>query len=247
MGPDALWRDLQGQLLFVLLAAGGSVLLPGRTLAERLALGPGRLGAGRVLVAVLGFLALSNALHGLVAWLGLLEGGTLGEIDRAARAHGPTHPVWVFVAFAIGPALGEELLFRGCLQRLLALRWPGAGAVLGSAAVFGAAHFDLVQGAAAFVLGGYLGALAARAGSLRPAILSHAANNTLAVAGSMGLLPELATSAAPAQIALALAISAACLALLLRRTRLQPASLPADETGIPRGPNETHSSGPGRR
>ena len=247
MGPDALVRDLQGQLFFVALAVAGGLLLPGGTLADRLGLGPGRLGAGRVVLSVLGFLALSHALHGGVVWLGLLEGTTLAEIDRVVREQGPAHPGWVWLALALTPALGEELLFRGFLQRLLASRWPAAVAVLGSAAVFGAAHLDLVHGVAAFVLGGYLGALTARAGSLRPAILGHAVNNSLAVAGSAGLLPEIGTPGAPAQLALALALAAGCLVLGLRPARLQPASPPADERSIPRGPNEDNSSGSGRR
>jgi membrane protease YdiL (CAAX protease family) len=243
MGPDALWRDLQGQLFFVVLALTGGLLLPGRTLG----LGPGRLGAGRVVLTLLGFLALSNALHGGVVWLGLLEGTTLEEIDRVAREQGPAHPGWVWLALALAPALSEELLFRGFLQRLLASRWPAALAVLGSAAVFGAAHLDLVQGVAAFVLGSYLGALTARAGSLRPAILSHAANNSLAVAGSAGLLPEIGTPGTPAQLALALTLAATCLVLSLWPARLQPGSPLADESEIPRGPNEDHSSGSDRR
>jgi hypothetical protein len=247
MGPDALVRDLQGQLFLVVLALAGGLLLPGGTLANRLGLGPGRLGAGRVALLVLGFLALSNALHGGVVWLGLLEGTTLAELDRVAREQGPANPGWVWLALALTPALGEELLFRGFLQRLLATRWPAALAVLGSAAVFGAAHLDLVHGVAAFVLGCYLGALTARAGSLRPAMLSHAVNNSLAVAGSAGLLPEIGTPGAPAQLTFALALAAGCLVLGLRPARLQPALPPADERGIPRGPNEEHSSGSDRR
>jgi membrane protease YdiL (CAAX protease family) len=247
MGPDALWGSLQGQLLFALLGIAGGLLLPGRTLVDRLGLGPGRLGAGRVAIAVLGFLALSNALHGGVVWLGLAEGGALAEIDRVVREAGPAHPVWVWLAFALAPALGEELLFRGFLLRLLALRWPAALAVLGSAAVFGVAHLDLVHGVAAFVLGSYLGVLAASAGSLRPAILGHVANNSLAAGGAAGLFPELGTPGAPAEIVIALALSVACLAACLRGARLQPTSLPADERDIPRGPNEDHSSGPDRR
>ena len=138
---------------------------------DRLGLGPGRLGAGRIAVAVLGFLALSHALHGAVVWLGLLEGTTLAEIDEVVREVSPAHPALVWLAVGLAPALGEELLFRGLLLRMLASRWPGAIAVLGSAALFGAAHLDPVHGAAAFLLGGYLAAVADRAGSLRPTLL----------------------------------------------------------------------------
>lgn len=247
MGPDALWRDVQGQLLYALLALAGAAALPGRSIADRLGLGSGRLGAGRIAVALLGFLALSHGLHGAVVWLGLLEGTTLAEIDEVVRETHPAHPALVFLAVGLAPALGEELLFRGFLLRLLASRWPGAIAVFGSAALFGAAHLDLVHGAAAFVLGGYLAAVAERAGSLRPALLCHAVNNSLAVAGTAGLLPELGATGSPVQTAAAFALAALCLAASLRTSHLQPPRPPADAVPIPRGLHEGDESGPDRR
>jgi len=228
MGPGALWQDLQGPLLFALLAVAGARLLPGDSWRAQLGLGRGRLGAVRGALALLGFLALSHALHAGVVWLGLLEGTTLAEIDRTAREQGAVHPGWLWLAFGLAPALGEELLFRGLLQRLLARRWPVSVAVFGSAAVFGAAHLDLVQGGAAFLLGSYLGAVAARAGSLRPAILAHAVNNSLALADSLGLLPALPTPSSPAALAAALTLAGACLALSLRTAPLQAAGRPSD-------------------
>ena len=247
MGPDALWRDVQGQLLYALIAVAGASILPGRSIADRLGLGGGRLGPGRIAVALVGFLALSHGLHGAVVWLGLLEGTTLAEIDEVVREASPTHPALVFLAVGIAPALGEELLFRGLLLRLLAARWPGAVAVLGSAAVFGAAHLDVVHGVAAFLLGGYLAAIAERAGSLRPTLLCHATNNSLAVAGSAGLVPELGVVGAPWQVAAALALAGLCLAGALRTPRLQPPRPPADAEGIPRGLHEGDQSGSDRR
>lgn len=247
MAPDALWRDLSGQLLYALIALAGSTILPGRSLAERLGLGRGRLGAGRIALALLGFLALSHGLHNAVVWLGLLEGTTLAEIDAVVREAAPVRPVLLFLAVGLAPALGEELLFRGFLLRLLAWRWPGAVAVLGSAALFGAAHLDPVHGTAAFLLGGYLAALAARARSLRPALLCHATNNSLAVAGTAGLLPELGATGSPGQAAAALALACACLALSLRPARLQPPRRPADADPIPRGLHEDDLSRTDRR
>jgi membrane protease YdiL (CAAX protease family) len=247
MGPDALWRDVQGQLLYALIAVAGAAILPGRSIAGRLGLGRGRLGAGRIAIALLGFLALSHALHGAVVWLGLLEGTTLAEIDEAVREASPAHPALVFLAIGIAPALGEELLFRGLLLRLLASRWPGVIAVLGSAALFGAAHLDVVHGAAAFLLGGYLAAVAERSGSLRPTLLCHATNNSLAVAGSAGLVPELGVTGSPWQVAAALVLAGACLAGCLRTPRLQPPRPPADGEAIPRGLHEGDQSGSDRR
>jgi membrane protease YdiL (CAAX protease family) len=237
---------VQLQAFYALLAVAGATFLPGRTLAERLALGRGRLGGGRVALALLGFLALSHALHAAVVWLGLLEGTALAEIDETVREASPLRPWLVWVAFALAPGLGEELLFRGFLLRLLAWRLPAALAVLGSAGLFGAAHLDLVQGGAAFLLGGYLGALAAKAGSVRPAVLCHAVNNSLAVAGTAGWLPEMGgPSLAP--VAAGLALAALCLVAALRPARLQPGAPPADGDAIPRGLHEVDRSGPDRR
>jgi membrane protease YdiL (CAAX protease family) len=247
METDALWGDLRGQLLWTLLALGGAALLPGGSLAARLRLGPGRLGVTRIAVAALGFLALSHALHGIVVWLGWLDGSSLAELQERVRRASPAHPSLVLLAIGLAPAIGEELLFRGFLLRLLSLRWPGAPAVLGSAAVFGAAHLDPVHGPAAFALGAYLAALTVAAGSLRPALLCHALNNTLAVAGAAGALPELGHAGAPWQIAAALAVAAACSAGSLRTPRLQAKAPPAEGNGIPRGPHEDERSGPGRR
>jgi len=247
MGPDALWRDVQGQMFYALIAVAGAATLPGRSIADRLGLGPGRLGAGRVGIALLGFLALSHALHGAVVWLGLLEGTTLAEIDEVVREVSPAHPALVWLAVGLAPAVGEELLFRGLLLRLLASRWPGAIAVFGSAALFGAAHLDPVHGAAAFLLGGYLAAVAQRAGSLRPTLLLHAVNNSLAVAGGAGLVPELGDTGSPWQVAVALGLAGACLAGCLRTPRLQPPSPPADGEAIPRGLHEGDQSGSDRR
>jgi membrane protease YdiL (CAAX protease family) len=239
---ELLWRDLQGQLLWVLLAFAGAALLPGRGLAERLGLVRGRLGPGRTTLALLGFLLLSNGLHRVIVGLELLEGSTLGEIDSVVREAAPTAPLLVLVAVGLAPAFGEELLFRGLFFRWLAVRLPGPAAVLGSAAVFGLAHLDLVQGPAAFLLGAYLAALVWRGGSLLPAILCHAANNTIAVLGVQGLVPGLGAPGDPFLAAGALAAATALLALALRG--LQPEGPPADSCN---GSHAEHTPGPDRR
>ena len=161
---ESLWRDLGGQLLWAIVAVGGALILPGRSLAERLGLGAGRLGPGRVAIALAGFLALSNGVHRAILALGLFEGTTLAEVDRVVREASPARPWLVLLAIGLAPALGEELLFRGFLLRWLGTHLPGPAAVLGSAALFGAAHLDPVHGVAAFLLGAYLGAVAWRAG-----------------------------------------------------------------------------------
>jgi len=241
---DALWRDVGGQLLWALIAIGAALVLPGRNVSERLGLGPGRLGAARLTVALVGFLTLSNGIHRAIVWLELLDGTTLAEIDRVVREASPAHPLLVWLAIGLSPALGEELLFRGFLLRWLATRLAGPAAVLGSAALFGLAHLDLVHGAAAFLLGAYLGAIAWRARSVRTPMLCHATNNTLSLLGAQGIVPELGSGGDPWQAALAFALAAVCLGFGLR---LQPGAPPADATEVPRGPDEDDSSGTDRR
>src|SRR5262245_12733062 len=239
---DALWRSLEGQLIWAPVALAGSLILPGRSLGERLGLGPGRLGLPRLALALAGFLALSNGLHRAIVALGLLEGTSLAELYRVARETSRGSPALVLLAIGLAPALGDGLLFRGFVQRWLATRLAGPAAVLGSAALFGLAHADLVHGGAAFLLGAYLGAVAWGAGSLRAPMLCHAANNVLAVLGVRGVVPELGDPADPRWAALALALAAACLAAALGS--LQPRPPPADPR---RGPDEDLTSGVDRR
>jgi len=238
---ESLWRDLLGQLLWALVAIGGAVILPGRSIGERLGLGRGRLGRARLALALAGFLALSNGVHRAIVGLELLDDTTLAEIDRVVREASPSEPALVLLAIGLAPALGEELLFRGFLLRWLATRTSGPAAVLGSAALFGALHLDPVHGVAAFLLGAYLGALAWHAGSVRGPMVCHAVNNTLAVLGTQGLVPELGDAADPWLAGLALALAAGCLAVALGL--LQPRAPSAD----PEGADEDHSSGIDRR
>lgn len=238
---ELLWRDVQGQLLWVLVAFAGATLLPGRGLPERLGLraGLGRLGPLRLGAGLLGFLLLSNGLHRLIVGMELLEGSTLGEIDAVVREASRATPLLVLLAIGLAPALGEELLFRGFLQRWLSLRLSGPVAVLGAATLFGLAHVDPVQGPAAFLLGLYLGTLAWLGGSLLPAILCHAANNTVAVLGVQGVLPQVGAPGDPLLAAAAIAAAAALLHLTLRG--LQPAAPSADSST---GSHAEHTPGP---
>lgn len=83
----------------------------------------------------------------------------------------------VTAAVTIGPALGEELLFRGYLLRAFSHRSPAWLAVGVTAVLFGAIHMNALQGAGAFLIGIYLGFLVIRTGSLWPAVVAHGLNN----------------------------------------------------------------------
>ena len=104
----------------------------------------------------------------------------IGDVDGATSA----------IAFALsavtivgGAALTEELYFRGLLYGRLDTRFGVASAVVGSAGVFGLAHFEPNAFPALFALGLVLGLVRMRSSSIWPGVAIHAANNVIAIAG----------------------------------------------------------------
>lgn len=100
--------------------------------------------------------------------------------ELAARADG-TVGTLVFVLFvAVAAPIAEELAFRGVLlrglERLMAPHW----ALLLSAAVFAAVHFQLLQFPGLFVFGLVAGRLAQRRKGLVAPIAAHMAFNATA-------------------------------------------------------------------
>lgn len=84
------------------------------------------------------------------------------------------------ITITVGAALTEELYFRGLLYGQLGRRWGIASAVVGSAGVFGLAHFQPNAFPSLFALGLILGLLRLRTNSFWPGVGVHAANNLLA-------------------------------------------------------------------
>ena len=209
---------LCSQGLWISLALGGALLQDELRVRDRLGLGPGRLSVGAGALAVVGFVALSHALHqGLVA-AELRDLGALARLDEiAAAARGPALP-FALLALGIAPGVAEELLFRGYVQRGLAAAWGPWPGILGAAAAFAIAHGDAIQGAAALAMGVYLGSLTAAAGSVRPAMACHTVNNTLGVlAAALGASSTgVGTPWPPAAIGALAALGLGALGLALR-------------------------------
>lgn len=93
--------------------------------------------------------------------------------DRASTAE----LVIVLLSVSLAAPIGEEIFFRGFLQRALGLQFDVPRAVVVSAFIFSAFHLDPVGLVARFELGVLFGLLAWRSGSLWPAIAAHSANN----------------------------------------------------------------------
>ena len=82
---------------------------------------------------------------------------------------------------AVVPALGEELFFRGTIQRLLS-DWKGAlFAIWITAFVFSAIHMQFYGFLPRMLLGAFLGYLLLWSGSLWLPIIAHFVNNAVAV------------------------------------------------------------------
>src|SRR5262249_12225809 len=100
------------------------------------------------------------------------------------------------VAFALLPAICEELAFRGFILTGLLRRLRPRNAVLLSSFLFALFHMNVFQFAASFLLGIVLGLLTVRSKSILPAILFHFLHNALLIVG-MYLLNAASSQAMP--------------------------------------------------
>jgi len=91
-------------------------------------------------------------------------------------AHGAAF-IALTIVVVIGAPIVEELFFRGLVLRSLQRRFGDVWAVLGSAALFGVAHFEPLQLPALVALGVILGAMAVSTKRLGPSIFAHAGFN----------------------------------------------------------------------
>lgn len=103
---------------------------------------------------------------------------------RAIVVHSPMGYILAFVAVAMTPAIVEEVLFRGYIQRLLYSWTRGSTwlSIIPTALVFSIIHLSFVGFAARFSSGIILGWVYQRTGRrLMPVILMHLLGNTIAL------------------------------------------------------------------
>jgi ABC-2 type transport system permease protein/sodium transport system permease protein len=106
--------------------------------------------------------------------------------DRTAALASVSFAI-VLLAYAIAPAVCEEVFFRGLLQNALLQRLPSWGAILISAAVFGVFHisvgglFIIERVFSSALLGVVLGWVCYRTRSIWPGIVLHVVHNGLLV------------------------------------------------------------------
>ena len=134
-----------------------------------------RLGAGALILVMLGGVAVALAGNKLVSLLGLTElSGSYAETSEVLNSGS----LWLklFCTGLVAP-VAEELLIRGLVfERLRDLMKPGA-AILWSAIFFGIFHGNLVQGVYAALCGLYLGWVMERFETIKAPIAAHMAAN----------------------------------------------------------------------
>ena len=221
--------------LFLGLAALAGATLSSAPLSERLGLSRGRLGAGQLALLMLGTVALSHALDAVIDLAQLGERGSLAELDAALSGIRGRTFLLALLGLGLAPGVAEELLCRGLVQRGLVPRLGAPAAVVLATLLFGALHVDPVHAAFAAILGLYLGILSHLAGSVRPAIACHAANNLCAVLVA-AFAPDLEI---PPAASIGLGCSLALVALAwVRRSLGSPSPLDDSRQGGSTGPTQ---------
>ncbi len=197
----------------------------GRDYRQRLAL---RRPPGRAMVLACGALlplaVLSNALYHLALerW-GLLvatipelaplsQANTLEGLQRQAQAE----PLGILVvALALGPAIGEEIVFRGLIGPGLVRRWGVLLGVLLTSTLFAGVHGFPPHAVATFPLALFLHYCYLKTGSLWTPIGLHFLNNALSVV--LFKLPEAQQFPASPAVLLTAALYVGVISVLLWR------------------------------
>jgi uncharacterized protein len=143
-------------------------------------------------VPAINFIGELNARMELPSWLAGLERQMKASEEQAARLtekflviETPFELAFALVMIAVLPALGEELLFRGILQRIFS-EWSGSRhtGIWSTAILFSAMHLQFYGFVPRLLLGVMLGYLFLWSGSLWLPILAHFINNAAAVLAS---------------------------------------------------------------
>ena len=154
---------------------------------RRLGAGWWLLGAAALIVVILPFMStiiawnagahFPGALHGFEVWARASEDRAADLTKFLTRFNSPARFAVGVVVIALVPAVAEELVFRGVIQRNL-VRWfsPHVGVWLG-AALFSAIHFQFFGFVPRFVLGLVLGYLYLWSGNILVSMAAHFTQN----------------------------------------------------------------------
>lgn len=129
-----------------------------------------------------------------------------------------TTPSTIIAVVIIAP-IGEEIIFRGMITKLLLEEYRPTKAILISALIFGIIHFNPAQIPGAIIAGILLGWLYYKTRSVIPGIILHFINNAASVVGVIYLGEDWELNNNVLALSL-LAISLIALPLVFKRARM---------------------------
>jgi hypothetical protein len=185
------WSTLIGQLLFLLVPTlvlthlrYGRIVLP---LRLRLPTVP------QVIVVLIGVFALQQVLQGymllqeaiplpagLQRWVDMIKDMFEATYRVLVTARTPLELVLVICTVAVVPAVSEELLFRGLVQRDLESVVSGRTSAILAGVIFGLYHLNPFSLVPLITLGVAFGLIVYRSGNITLAMAAHFLNNFLA-------------------------------------------------------------------
>lgn len=178
-GLIGLWSGYLATMLLVIRFKG-----TGRPVADlRLRLGGLKGLLAGVATGAASGLILVPLLYLLLLSVGVIDQETLDRLSDPAERLLDTAPGWSFLLLVLlvglGAPLMEECFFRGFVQPAAVRRFGSVAGVVGTAAVFAAAHFQMLQFPALFLFGLLLGLLAHLSGRIGPCVVAHIVFNAL--------------------------------------------------------------------
>ena len=129
-----------------------------------------------------------------------------------------TAPTTIIAAVIVAP-IGEEIIFRGMITKLLLEEYRPTKAIIISALIFGIIHFNPAQIPGAIIAGILLGWLYYKTRSVIPGIILHFINNAVAVLSTIYFGEEWDLNNNTLAFSL-LAISLIALPLVFKRARM---------------------------
>ena len=115
----------------------------------------------------------------LPEWLEQLEQSQMDMIEQVIGQD--IGLVFLLFMMAVTPAICEEIMFRGYIQRQFERSIGVVGAIVITGIIFGLYHLRLTQALPLALIGVYLSYLTWRTGSLWPAVIVHFANNAFSI------------------------------------------------------------------
>ena len=181
---------------------------------------------------------LPASLSGLENWMKSMEDAAEVMVDKFMKVESISGLMFNIFMIAVLPALGEELMFRGVIQRIFT-NWTKNyhWGIWITAFLFSAMHLQFYGFLPRMMLGAMFGYLLVWTGTMWVPILAHFVNNTMGVMGyfliNKGVITrdveELGTGKEQLPLAIFSVISVSYLLLLIYRYETGKTKMPANQ------------------